>query len=131
MTVFLKKSQCGYTDGPLVCCGSVSSIQQSNRFQKPPNREQFPVNENSDPRHHPNFNLLPRRGFCGRQSEEDKVVGGNVTGIDEFPWMGLMEYQLNGRSRGHQCGGMLIKDNYILTAAHCVKGDVEIHFGQL
>uniref|UniRef100_A0A182QJ87 Peptidase S1 domain-containing protein n=1 Tax=Anopheles farauti TaxID=69004 RepID=A0A182QJ87_9DIPT len=44
-----------------------------------------------------------------------RVIGGNITDIDQFPWMAALYY----RDR-FTCGGSLINDRYILTAAHCV-----------
>lgn len=39
---------------------------------------------------HQNIDLLPKR--CGN-GDEDKLIGGNRTGIFEFPWMALLSYR--------------------------------------
>uniref|UniRef100_A0A182WFE8 Peptidase S1 domain-containing protein n=1 Tax=Anopheles minimus TaxID=112268 RepID=A0A182WFE8_9DIPT len=44
-----------------------------------------------------------------------RVIGGNTSDINRFPWMAALFY----RER-FTCGGSLINDRYILTAAHCV-----------
>ncbi|KAK6627833.1 hypothetical protein RUM44_010312 [Polyplax serrata] len=54
---------------------------------------------------------------CGLQKDETRIVGGKETEIHEYPWMVRLTY-LNT----FYCGGMLINDRYVLTAAHCVKG---------
>lgn len=46
-----------------------------------------------------------------------RIVGGQETQINQYPWMGLMRY--GGR---FYCGCSLINDRYVLTAAHCVHG---------
>uniref|UniRef100_A0A182NGQ6 Peptidase S1 domain-containing protein n=1 Tax=Anopheles dirus TaxID=7168 RepID=A0A182NGQ6_9DIPT len=55
--------------------------------------------------------------MCGLASASNtlRVIGGNVSDIDRFPWMAALYY----RER-FTCGGSLINDRYILTAAHCV-----------
>ncbi|XP_037050892.1 phenoloxidase-activating factor 1-like isoform X2 [Bradysia coprophila] len=44
---------------------------------------------------------------------------------NEFPWMAALGYRLSG-SIEFRCGGTIISDYYILTAAHCVDPEPEI-----
>ncbi|XP_058839014.1 transmembrane protease serine 9-like [Topomyia yanbarensis] len=52
---------------------------------------------------------------CGVSLVTSRIVGGIKADINEFPWMAMLLY------RGtFYCGGSLISDRYVLTAAHCV-----------
>ncbi|KQS38389.1 uncharacterized protein Dere_GG12275, isoform B [Drosophila erecta] len=98
---FLRTSQCGYRNGQvLICCAN-----NRMRNQKPTKR--------------PGNNLLPMAPNCG-DNFEYRIVGGKETGKREFPWMALIEYTKPGNVKGHHCGGSLINNRYVLTAAHCV-----------
>ena len=46
------------------------------------------------------------------------IVGGTTAKKHEFPHYALLGYRINGNI-GFLCGGSLISENYILTAAHC------------
>lgn len=45
-----------------------------------------------------------------------KLIDGAETAINQYPWM--VSLQLSG---DHFCGGSLIAENWVLTAAHCVE----------
>ncbi|CAG9789268.1 unnamed protein product [Diatraea saccharalis] len=66
---------------------------------------------------HPNLRLLPTTN-CGIY-DSDRVFGGNRTRLYEMPWMVLLAYD-SPRGRKLSCGGTLISEWYVLTAAHCV-----------
>ncbi|KAJ6637209.1 Serine protease easter [Pseudolycoriella hygida] len=98
---YLRQSQCGYNQQPyVVCCPDV--------YTNPA------VTESSN-------GLLPSPGVCGTDNT-NRIIGGEITKIDEFPWMALIEYSKPNNRRGFHCGGVLISDRYVLTAAHCAVG---------
>lgn len=45
---------------------------------------------------------------------QSRVVNGNATTIEHFPWIVSMQYY-----GSHRCGGSIVTTNRILTAAHC------------
>ncbi|XP_054266001.1 trypsin-1-like [Macrosteles quadrilineatus] len=53
---------------------------------------------------------------CGVSNQEQRIVGGIPTGINRYPWVARLLY--NGQ---FHCGGSLLNQDYVLTAAHCVR----------
>lgn len=46
--------------------------------------------------------------------QENRIVGGKEITIVESPWQVSLQY-----FRSHYCGGSIISNKWILTAAHC------------
>merc|ERR1711872_564375 len=65
---------------------------------------------------------------CG-QKNGNRIVGGTQASLNEWPWQVALMY---GNSQF--CGGSLINDRYVLTAAHCVEGftagDLSVRLGE-
>ena len=58
---------------------------------------------------------LPIHAGCGMRPAFSRVVNGQDASPHSWPW------QVSLRVRGgHICGGSLIRDDWIVTAAHCV-----------
>merc|ERR1712215_153178 len=53
---------------------------------------------------------------CGIKNRKSKgrIINGKETGINEYPWM--VSIQKHGH---HDCGGSLLNDRWIISAAHC------------
>ncbi|XP_058117983.1 CLIP domain-containing serine protease B4-like [Anopheles ziemanni] len=95
-TQYLQDSRCGSSGRKaLVCCaGSTAPANTGN-------------------------SVLPEPPHCGIQLT-DRIFGGQPTQLDEFPWAVLIEYQKPNGRYGFHCGGSLINERYVLTAAHCI-----------
>ncbi|KAK7069585.1 Epidermal growth factor-binding protein type B, partial [Halocaridina rubra] len=51
---------------------------------------------------------------CGKRQPRNRIIGGDEAGLHEFPWMALVK-----PAQG-LCGGTLINERFVLTAAHCI-----------
>ncbi|KAJ8725178.1 hypothetical protein PYW07_016136 [Mythimna separata] len=61
--------------------------------------------------------------LCKRRGHKQgggKIVGGNETTIEMYPYQAYL--LLYDGSDYYQCGGSIVNQNYIVTAAHCLSG---------
>jgi hypothetical protein len=49
-----------------------------------------------------------------------RIVNGEDTKPNEYPWMVAIEVRSGRNSWGFKCGGALITNRHVLTAAHCL-----------
>lgn len=54
---------------------------------------------------------------CGTANVIKRIVGGEETQETRYPWMALLR-----NNNRFYCGGSLITDRYVATAAHCLRG---------
>ncbi|XP_065087378.1 CLIP domain-containing serine protease HP8-like [Ochlerotatus camptorhynchus] len=62
---------------------------------------------------------------CGKQSTQ-RIAHGRKADVFEFPWMALLG-DINGK---FQCGGSLIAESFVLTAAHCSRVTEFVRVGE-
>ncbi|XP_010734718.3 trypsin II-P29 [Larimichthys crocea] len=67
---------------------------------------------------------------CGTAPLNTKIVGGEDAAAGAWPW----QVSLHSRPYGHFCGGSLINDQWVLTAAHCFESTstvgLEVYLGR-
>ncbi|CAG4986335.1 unnamed protein product [Colias eurytheme] len=103
---------CGYKQAEAqVCCSDFGTME--NLIVKSGIEPQDTQNKTIDKK-----SLLSES--CG-DINGDRIVGGSVAGLYEFPWMALLAYfDKITNYMEFKCGGSVINPRYILTAAHCI-----------
>lgn len=123
---FANKSRCGYKDETaLVCCGSTSQLTAAavttTVHPEAHTKDAEQIIGEDVPAPTPVPNGLPDPLSCGVQIVNRRIVGGKITGIDEFPWMAALKYtKSEGNPEDFRCSGTLISSRYVLTAAQCL-----------
>lgn len=64
---------------------------------------------------------------CGKKAyKSSRIVGGQDAVEGEFPWL----VSLHIKNIAHVCGGSIINERWLVTAAHCVQDDAKIKYSQ-
>ncbi|XP_066249507.1 CLIP domain-containing serine protease B4-like isoform X2 [Euwallacea similis] len=69
---------------------------------------------------HPNFKQLPLERCGSITTLDNRITYGKKTALEEFPWMALVAYNSSDSGIEYRCGGTIIHESFILTAAHCI-----------
>ncbi|XP_031631948.1 serine protease persephone-like isoform X2 [Contarinia nasturtii] len=57
----------------------------------------------------------------GNQLIDERILEGDIAKNGEFPWMAALGYNSNYKI-SFGCGGTIISEHYVMTAAHCCTG---------
>lgn len=58
---------------------------------------------------------------------ESRIYGGQPVGEGDLPWMTVLYYK---RRKDPHCGASIINRRFLLTAAHCITGDIVKFYGE-
>lgn len=66
------------------------------------------------------LNICKILGICGIENKPvGRIIGGEVAFANQFPWLLDLTF---GENDNFQCTAILISDEWLITAAHCVNG---------
>ena len=74
---------------------------------------------------------ISNRKICGEDEDVTRIVNGVEAGLHEYPWQAALVH-----AGGHTpfCGGSIISNKHILTAAHCTNikliSNIEVLVGE-
>lgn len=60
--------------------------------------------------------------------EGSRIIGGRDAPLGAWPWQVSLQVFVSGIGYRHICGGSLINNNSVLTAAHCIRNYVYVSF---
>ncbi|XP_067286737.1 chymotrypsin-like protease CTRL-1 [Pseudorasbora parva] len=87
-------------------------LRETDSSLTPPRREAAP---HSQPKTYPRHTQNRELGDCGVTPQFTRIVGGTDAPAGKWPWQVSIHY--DGE---HICGGTLIHNQWVVTAAHCI-----------
>ncbi|XP_035892188.1 venom protease-like [Anopheles stephensi] len=118
--------ECVRSDGTVGPCASEQPVPiTSTTGRSTTIRSTTPVILQTRLRNSPSFEtpavlLTPEQGCGVSDVEHNRVVGGVPAALNGWPWMALVGYEEAFGDIEFRCGGSLITDRHVLSAAHCI-----------
>ncbi|CAG9806987.1 unnamed protein product [Chironomus riparius] len=109
-----------------VCCArkmdetrtTVLSLTTESTLQTEPSLQTEPTLQTEHTQPTIPRSKLPTAPNCGFHID-NRIVGGVETSIEDYPWIAKILYLKSNNKTGSHCGGSLINERYVLSAAHC------------
>nr|XP_023017811.1 venom protease-like [Leptinotarsa decemlineata] len=133
--LYLQASTCLRTDKlVMVCCPQTANVKtiDDDRNSNGDNESTDAISRNNDVKEK-KAQLLSKPD-CGLSNVTNaRVVGGTPAKLGEFPFIVALGYRnpSNPKVPKWLCGGTLISDRHILTAAHCVYNRKDLYLARL
>ncbi|XP_022123049.2 venom serine protease Bi-VSP [Pieris rapae] len=125
----LRKSQCGFEgQNPKVCC-PLPGIPDEPPAPQTTTVAPTPQGKSVDTDDVTPVTALPEPPVCGvSEASFSRVVNGVPAKLGDFPWMALLGYHdsRGGPETRWKCGGSLVTQHHVFTAAHCIHGHEDL-----
>ncbi|XP_075222262.1 venom protease-like isoform X2 [Lycorma delicatula] len=135
---FLLQSRCGFEGkDPKMCCKKerlpLERPTPPIERQTPPTERPIQTNDRLIESDNQSPSQFPRQ--CGKtESSVNRITGGRPATLRAWPWVVALGYRSsNTRPISWSCGGALVTNRHVVTAAHCVanKRLVMVRLGDL
>uniref|UniRef100_A0AAG5CW22 CLIP domain-containing serine protease n=1 Tax=Anopheles atroparvus TaxID=41427 RepID=A0AAG5CW22_ANOAO len=125
---FLRGSLCATPPGATgyhVCCDATAVQTTTTPAPAPVTSPSTTTTTAAGLLGHPNMRLFDR-SICGLPGTVNKIAFGQQARLFQFPWMVMIVYaSITTGTEASECAGTIINTRYILTAAHCIDGQME------
>ncbi|CAJ0963604.1 unnamed protein product [Ranitomeya imitator] len=74
--------------------------------------------------------LSVRCSDCGQQKRSSRIIGGTEANLGDWPWQASLQIRTE-RQYEHVCGGTIMNNQYVLSAAHCFTGKDPLHYWRI